>query len=187
MTFEDSDSLVFSKTWIPHFKCWRDSAKSLPQPAIVCTERLHRINYWTLEHSSISWMKQGEKSSNLVPTEQKLASFLLKECSSRSTGHLKDSLNLSVMPTGGCGRHSHQHSALCWPSHGELGQVFAFAATFLCAIMKDLSASSVFLASYIHWARLPVPGSSKWFLPLNVPPWCDSTSRNKTSSLLMTD
>lgn len=40
-------------------------------------------------------MKQGEKSSNLVPAEQKLASFLLKECSSGSPGHLKDSLNLS--------------------------------------------------------------------------------------------
>lgn len=40
-------------------------------------------------------MKQREKISNLVPAEQKLASFLLKECSSGSPGHLKDSLNLS--------------------------------------------------------------------------------------------
>ena len=161
---------------------------SLPQPAIVCTERLHRINYWTLQHSSINWMKQGEKSSNLVPTEQKLASFLLKDCSSGSTGHLKDSLNLSNANRKMWEALTLTRCPLLTFPWGVKSQVSASGVTFLCAFMKNFSASTLFLQSHTYTEPdFLFPGSSTWFLPLNVPPRCNLTSCNKISSLLMND
>lgn len=100
MTFEDNDSLVFSKTGILRFECLRASAESLLLSLGSSVQKDSiRINYRTSQHSSINWTEQREKSSNLVATGRTWHRFSWRVCKWIAE-HWTDSLNLRAR-TGG--------------------------------------------------------------------------------------